>query len=737
MKVMRMRSLNRQFVLISIVSCVFLAITAFAVVGYMRYPKRGLPYRDSFSTGKADEWEAFGGTWAVYNGGMRNDSDERGAKLMTGSPYWNNYLLEADVKLLGEDGDAGLVIRASDEEQGVDSYSGYYAGLRTRDNRLTLGRANHGWLEYQGTSMQEKIQAFRWYHLKLLAFQCHIVVSATFPVNSGNTSTIAVDDKNCMRSGRIGLRSYSAGGIWRSVQARAATEADLQVMLAGQSVQQLSGEQAATGNGITMFGSGSLPSHLSIQQTPPIADIQPINNLRLVPSSHPVVSTVRGVVSLTSPVLYVQDSTGGVAVQVSTSPPLKVGDEVQVTGTVSPGAFSSMLRDSTIQLLWARTPVQPVSVTASQAATGSFSATFIEVEGHLHSKERGAQNTLLLNLEAGQQSFRAIVNEGRGDLMFRTLKPNSLLRLRGVCVVDPQFTHNLTPFVLLMRSTDDIQVAAGPPWWNTRHLVAVGFAILLLVLISHYIYSKIEQWRLRAILEERELLAHEMHDTLAQSFAGLGFQLQAIRNRMPDDMPAVHQQLDLACDLVRHSHEEARRNITMLRPETFEPMELTRMLEGCAHKMLEGGAVGIQVLQTGDPRSIPLRINDTLFRIGQEALANAVRHAMPTRISISVRYSENSVCMEIEDDGIGYDRRNELKGFGVRGMRRRVAAISGAMEITTSPGRGTHVLITAPLPMRLTLNTWPAYLLKLWRRVRGFRSNEQTREESYSYLNRR
>jgi signal transduction histidine kinase len=726
-----------RFTFVLIASCIGFTLIAFVLIAYLHLPKRGLPYHDSFTTGKADEWEAFGGTWTVDDGGMRNDSDERGAKLMAGSPYWNNYLLEADIKLLGEDGDAGLVIRASDEEQGVDSYSGYYAGLRTRDNALTLGHANHGWLEYRSTPMPQGVQAFRWYHLKLLAFQCQIIASATSSVNANNNSTVAINEPNCLKSGRIGLRSYSAGGLWRNVQARAATETDLRAMLAGLSPQQLSNESASAENEMAMFGSGSLPSHLNPQQTPPVADIKPISSLRLVSSSHRVVSTVRGVVSLTSPALYVQDSTGGIAVKTSSTPPLKVGDEVQVTGAVIPGAFSSTLQDATIQLLWARTPVQPVSVTASQAATGSFAATFIEVEGYLRSREHIAPNILALNLEAGQQSFRALVNEGRGDLAFRILKPNSLLRLRGVCVVDPEFTHSLTPFVLLMRSTDDVQIVAGPPWWNTRHLVAIGFALLVLIFISHFIYSKIEQWRLRAIFDERELLAHEMHDTLAQSFAGLGFQLQAIRNRMPDDMPAVHQQLDLACDLVRHSHEEARRNIAMLRTEALERIDLVHMLECCAQKMLEGGQVETEVSQTGDGRSVPMRINDTLFRIGQEALANSVRHAMPTRIRISARYTEDSVELEIEDDGTGYDKHTEQKGFGIKGMRRRAAAISGVLEITSAPGTGTRVHVTAPLPMRLTFRTWPSYLSKLWRRIPGLQSNGQTREETYSYLNRR
>lgn len=708
------------------------AVAAAVVVGalvYLRSPARGLPYKDSFAAGTADEWNAYGGTWGIYDGGMRNDSDERGAKLMTGSPYWRNYSVEADVKLLGEDGDAGLILRASNEEDGVDSYSGYYAGLRTRDNSLTLGRAEHGWSDEHVAPVPGKVHAFQWYHLKLLAFGCDIAATATY-LPTGTATAIEMTDKDCLKSGAIGLRSYSSGGEWRNVIARRATAADLRAMTA----EARSSQSASPSPPAFIFGSGSLPSHLALQPAPPASSVQSIASLRLAPASGAAWATIRGVVSLTAPALYVQDSTGGISVVAASAPALKVGDEVQVSGAVEPHDFSSTLRNATVRLLWARTPVSPVSVTASQAATGAFAATFIEVEGRLQSKDHGAANRLVLNMADGNQSFRAIADEGRGGLLFRKLKPNSLLRLRGVCVVDSKYTGNLTPFVLLLRSTADIEVVAGPPWWSARHLIALGFAILLLALIGHFIYSRAERWKLRAILEERQRLAHEMHDTLAQSFAGLGFQLQAIRNRMPEDIPAVHQQLDLACDLVRHSHEEARRSIAALRPETLEPVDLAPALEMCARKMVKGGAVSIEVSRTGEARPVPLRVANALFRIGQEAIANAVRHARPACIRIYLQYSENAVRLEIADDGAGFISGRETRGFGLRGMRKRAAAVSAHFEIASALGSGTRILVTAPLPPRPTFNTWPVYL---WRRLWEIRPHDQAGEQTYSHSDRR
>lgn len=712
----------RRLILIVAAGCCFAGLGTAATLIYLHSSARGLPYSDSFTEGKSDEWRAFGGTWSVYDGGMRNDSDERGAKLITGSRYWTDYLLEADVKLLGEDGDAGLVIRASDVEEGVDSYSGYYAGLRTRDNRLTLGLANHGWQEYEDKPIPHGVQAFQWYHLKLLAYGCDVITSATFPLQGGQTTTAAVHDRDCLKTGGIGLRSYSSGGIWRNVRVRAATAADVSAMLAGQSVREITNNQPYW-NGTSIFGSGSLPSHLNAEPSLGQAVVQPIASLRMVTSSRPVTATIRGVVSMSSPALYVQDSTGGTAVVVDSGPPLKMGDEVLVTGHVKAHDYSATLDHASVQLLWTRTPVAPVAVTPEQAATGSFADTFVEVEGTFTGAARTPKGASVLNLAAGEQAFRAVVENSRAGVLSRTLKRGSRVRLRGVCVVDPAETHNLTPFVLLLPSAGDVEVVAGPPWWSTRHIVISGFAVLLLAFIGLLIYSTVEKWRLKAVAEERELLAHEMHDTLAQSFAGLGFQLQAIRNRMPANIPNVQEQLDLACDLVRHSHEEARRQIMMLRAESPETAGLAPLLESCARHMLEGSDVLVVARQEGDPSIVPLRVKDTLFRIGQEALANAVRHALPSEIRIVARCSDHSVVLIIEDNGSGFDQIREKKGFGVRGMRRRAATIGGTMTIAGSPGEGTRVMVTAPLRRRGTLSIWTSVLRK---RMRGRDVYEQT-----------
>ena len=709
------RGLHRRFVIGSL-GCILGVLALMGVRAYLHSPARGLPYRDSFANGKADEWKAFGGTWELVNSVMRNNSDDRGAKLITGSPYWRNYSIEADVYLLGVSGDAGLVLRSGDEEEGVNAYSGYYAGVRTLDNVLVLGRADHSWTEApQQRVVPGGIRPFQWYHLKLLAYDCQIAVAVS-PLPGGARTSFGVTDSDCIRSGRIGLRSYSSGGIWRNVVVRPVTHEDLVATLTGngspvQNVQEPVVEDAEVLTSRRLF-----EEQQAMAGSNPTA--QSIASLRLGSLARPAVVTVRGVVILTSPRLYVQDATGGLYVNNPHPPPLKVGDEVEVTGEAHPEDFSSTLEQATVRVLWARTPVPPVSVTASQAATGKYDATFIEVRGRLTGKDRGPGNSLILDLDEGPQSFRAIMNPGRSDYLFTQLKPNSSLRLRGICVVDPALTRNLTPFVLLLRSNEDLDVIAGPPWWNAGHIIAILVAILILSLIGVSLYHRVENWRLRAILEERERLAHEMHDTLAQSFAGIGFQLQAIRNGLKEDMTTAQQQLKLASNLVRHSHEEARRSIATLRTEELESEDVLSALERCARRMVEGGEVRISSQKDGDQRALPLRTVDTLYRIGQEAIANAVRHAKPTLVMLRVAYREDSLCLEIEDDGIGFVQGGSQLGFGIRGMRRRAQSISATIQIQSTPGTGTRVKIEAPLPPRRTLFSWTKLVWKFAREHR-------------------
>ena len=196
----------------------------------------------------------------------------------------------------------------------------------------------------------------------------------------------------------------------------------------------------------------------------------------------------------------------------------------------------------------------------------------------------------------------------------------------------------------------------------------------------------------------------------------------------------THQQLNLASDLVRHSHEEARRSIATLRPETHGSADLLPALAVCAQRMVEGGTVEIVASSSGESTSIPLRITDTLYRIGQEAIANSIRHAHPTTLNIMLEFTSGSVRLTITDNGEGFVPGGDLRGFGVRGMRKRAASISAAFKIESRPGQGTVVETTAPLPAKITARMLPKFF---WLQLRKQTSHVPNAGKANLYSDRR
>jgi signal transduction histidine kinase len=691
-------------------------------------------YHDDFVHERADEWHAVGGAWRLVGGAMHNDSDERGAKMLTGSYRWRDYRLQADVQMLGEGGDAGVVVRSNDEEPGVDAYNGYYVGVRMYDSSLVIGRSDHGWLEATPVRMPS-LHSHMWYHLDVVVAGCSIAATAG-ETGSGQVTRALFEEPNCPRSGRIGLRSLATGAAWRNVEVWPASASDL-VALAGPSPRVLHPDfpkSEAAFNAAHNFPTFDNPElrRRFFGSMSPGADVTPIARVAVLPHGSPeTLVTVRGTVSLTSPVLFVQDETGGIALPESIAPALNLGDEVEATGTPEisddPIGATAMLPHARVRLLWDHTPAAALSITAGQAATGDYDARLVELPGMLtgmHAASDG--NMMVLELVSGAQAFRAFLPAGQSSQFSRRLTPRSVLNLRGVCTLDRRYTQGTTSFALLLRSTEDIDRIAGPPWWTPLRLAEIGTAILLLCLMAQYLYSRAKQWRWRAIVQERERLAHELHDTLAQSFAGVAFQLQGIRNGLEHADPAgiarVNQQIDLACDVVRQTHEEASLSIAMLRGDWQAGRELGAALEECAATIVAGGHVRVlrkpQLDARAVPSHIPVRVADALFHIGREAIVNSVRHADPSQILLSVEYGAKFMVLTVEDEGRGFDPAQQTRGFGLRGMEKRARSIGAQLAVTSETGKGTRVQVAVPLEgHKSTEGLWRAVRTRLRQRL--------------------
>lgn len=681
-----------------IVLCLAMVAAIAAIAYWFRY--RPEPhYRDSFASGGTSEWHAYGGSWDSYEGAIRNNSDERGAKLIMGSSEWRDYTVEADLLLLGHNGDAGVIVRSSDEEEGVDAYDGYYVGLRDRNNTMVIGRADHGWMEYQAVSLKKAIQPFHWYHLKVIAVGCEIAALAIDSENQVET-VVAMREADCARAGRIGLRSYSSGGLWKNVRVEPATVANLSALSERTQVADSPERmQTETGfNSLLPYSGKAGPTDSSSND--PAMDIHtpPLSSLRFASDIHPSPVTVRGSVVLTAPMLYIEDSSGGVAVESPSASSVKIGDELQITGIVDARPVGVILRNPTLRLLWSRGPAPPLSVTASQAVTGAFDGMLIEIEGRLQAKSRVQGQSVVLDLQSGHETYRAILQGARQDLMFDRLQPNSLLRLRGVCVADPRFTENLTSFALLLRSSEDIGIVAGPPWWDMRHLVEAAFGLMILLVIAVFIYFRAEHWRMSAVVEERSRMAREIHDTLAQSFAGIALQLEsALHGLRPDGESAP---VTMALQMARQSRREAHRSIAALRT-LHTDQSLENMLRKVLRQQVADTRVELSVSSRGTPQRLTGEAEGQVLRIAQEGVANAIQHAAPTRVTLRLLFDDGKLVMEIEDNGHGFEVStapgSEEGHFGITGMRERAASMKADL-IILSGSHGTKVSLTVPIP---------------------------------------
>ncbi|WP_419806479.1 histidine kinase [Terriglobus sp.] len=454
---------------------------------------------------------------------------------------------------------------------------------------------------------------------------------------------------------------------------------------------------------------------IGAQQQRPFAVVS-IASLRTEPLPASTRVTVQGVITRTGSTLYMQDRSGGLEVETSsTGSTFQIGDEVRITGTPTENRYSSLLRADDIRLMHARIPDPPVAITPGMGASGAYDRLLIDTEGVLQATVELDGRTALL-LFANHQFFLAQPPEQDIDTALAALKPGSRLRIRGVCVMGQEASPYPVAFRVLLRSSQDVTLLAGPPFWTSAHMLWAIAVLLLLTYASLRLMRRFERWRFGLILDERTRLAHDLHDTLAQNFAGIAFQLQAIRSalRKKKSGEKIDGHVELAIGMVAHSHEDARRSIAMLRPA--QPMEggLLLQLREQADLLTRGGEIRLEVLTSEEPAHIEPVVRNALLRIGHEAITNTVRHASASLVTIALDETPQHLHLRITDDGSGFERRSgHARGFGIDGMEARAASCGGLVTITSAAGRGCTVEAVLPHhDPRKQVRHWLMLLLK-------------------------
>jgi PAS domain S-box-containing protein len=207
--------------------------------------------------------------------------------------------------------------------------------------------------------------------------------------------------------------------------------------------------------------------------------------------------------------------------------------------------------------------------------------------------------------------------------------------------------------------------------------------------------------RQSAILEERNQLAAEIHDALAQSFTGISMQLGVAGEQLAAKEGDPFRQIQRANEIAKFGLAEARRSILSLRSSAIEESGLTATLQRLVEHSNVAGRLRCDFRSDNIPEeSLPPRIQHELLRFAQEAISNAVRHATPTVVSVTLRWEPPNLILEVKDNGSGISSASleRSEGFGLRNMRTRASQIHGQLVIQAVAGHGTSIVLTVPIP---------------------------------------
>jgi PAS domain S-box-containing protein len=206
-----------------------------------------------------------------------------------------------------------------------------------------------------------------------------------------------------------------------------------------------------------------------------------------------------------------------------------------------------------------------------------------------------------------------------------------------------------------------------------------------------------ERSRQAAVLEERNRLARDIHDTLAQGFTGVIVQLEAA-----DDAIAccrrqeANEHLQRASELARRSLTEARRSVHALRPRALQKENFWEALRGIIKTTTTGTTVHTTFTLTGELRDLPHHWQENLLHIGQEALTNALKYAHSRKFETLLSFGTNELRLEFRDDGDGFELEEQHDGFGLAGIRERSEQMGGTLNIISDRGKGTKIAVTLP-----------------------------------------
>jgi signal transduction histidine kinase len=455
-------------------------------------------------------------------------------------------------------------------------------------------------------------------------------------------------------------------------------------------------------------------------QTDPFAQpLVPVKRLmRFSPgSAHRHRVRTSGVVTrqLSDSTLFVRDAGAGLKVQTNSTHRFRTGEIIEAAGFPVIAEGMAVLEHATVRSLGTTTAPAPATPTLGTLLEGKHNSDLVSIPARLVDWAVAGQNVTLI-FQTGDQLFKGLLTVPSTAPLSLPAK-DSLVNVTGICVINELaevWFYQPRSFMLLLGDAADLHLVQAPPWWTPERLWrALATTGLVLLAAAGWVWALRRQIdRKRAVIEqqarhaaaheERSRIARELHDTLEQGLTGLSLQMKAMETDLGISPHPVRTRLQFARQILRQSRALARNAIRELRAETLPPRleGLIGGLKRVADSWNQSGALIVSVDILGTVRPLAAPLENHLLGIGTEAMTNAVKHGRAEAIHVEITFGSAAITLRIKDNGAGFNPDQHLEQasgcFGLLGMRERARELHGELQITSQPGNGAEVIVTAP-----------------------------------------
>jgi signal transduction histidine kinase len=444
--------------------------------------------------------------------------------------------------------------------------------------------------------------------------------------------------------------------------------------------------------------------------------------------------------------ITVRDATSGLFVESPDGEKLTPGDEVEVLGFPEMREHSLWLMKSVVRKVGGGAAPQAAVSSVPDALRNPCELR--QIAGRLIGAPRPGADSWVLNLKAAEGEFEAWVPATGGEFP-GWLREGAQLAITGITepLVLPSQRPTMFPFPrelrLHARALADVHLVRAAPWWTAPGLTKTILVSLLgaLVLLSLTSFTAMVLARKNAALRlareelraardelaerfnvrtgewheelaarhaaeadfalltaERTRLARDLHDTLEQTLASTALQLDAARGFFREQPDESERLMIAATEQLRESQSEVRRSIWNLRSVKLEEATLLDALQQLAKALADTNGPVVEVQSLGEPVHVPPGVASHMFRVAQEGVTNALKHAQAKRITIELRSPPDAMELRIIDDGCGFEPTTAAVNghFGLRGLRERAKLLGAKLDLQSAPGQGTRVCLSVP-----------------------------------------